>query len=93
MLTGKIFWINFQFYHVKHYFGVMQDIPPNIVRYQREGTFLMEGLDPLVYIELDFIGDEDINEEVDTYDVRVTQGFSSYWKAKLKEVKEGDQGF
>jgi len=54
---------------------LIQDIPPYLTRYQREGILLVEGLETLVYVDPDLMTNEALDEEVDANDVRVTKVF------------------
>lgn len=69
-------WMNFldyfQFEHVRYQFGLVQDVPLDLMRNQRESTLLVDVLEPLVYIKPDPMRDEDIYEEVDAYVIGVT---------------------
>lgn len=70
----------------------MKDIPPEPMRYQREGILPKEALEPLVYAEPNPIGDDDIYEEVDAYNVRVIGVFTTWNQDELEEVEEGNHG-
>lgn len=58
--------------------------------YQREVILPKEGLDPLLYANLDPTGDEDIDEETNAGDFKVTNIFGTWWQVELQEAKEGE---
>lgn len=62
------------------------------MRYQREGTLLVEGVKHFIFAKLDPIGDEEI-KEVDANNVGVIKVFSTSWQDELEEVEEGEQGW
>lgn len=40
---------------------------------------MIEGLEPLVYVDLDPMRDEALHEDINAYDVNITKVFSTLW--------------
>lgn len=70
-------------------FSLVQDVPLENVRYQREGIILVDVIDPLIYAKLATTKDEDIKEEMDDDDVGMIKVFATWWASKVEEVEEG----
>lgn len=58
------------------------------MRFYKEGTILVDGLKPLIYVELDPTSDEDLVNDFDDNNVGVIEFYTAWWAIEMKEDEE-----